>query len=81
MVWTHELDQPQATVPGETVEMPVHPELRNIHTAPQPVKEILVRLNEHVTQEFNQLKKQYNITHLYNNTRAIIKTGTQFANT
>ena len=53
----HELDQPQATVPGETVEMPVHPEPRNIHTAPQPVKQILVRLNKHVTQEFNQLKK------------------------
>ena len=83
----HELDQPQATVPGETVEMPVHPEPRNMHTAPQPVKQILVQLNKHVTQEFNQhknlinSKKQYNITHLYNNTRAIIKTGTQFANT
>ena len=53
----HELDQPQATVPGETVEMPVHPEPRNMHTAPQPVKQILVQLNKHVTQEFNQLKK------------------------
>ena len=53
----HELDQSQAMVPEETVEMPVHPEPRNTHTAPQQsVKQILVQLNEHVLQEFNKRK-------------------------
>ena len=69
----HELDQSQAMVPEETVEMPVHPELRNTHTAPQqPVKQILVQLNKHVLQEFNKIKKLYN-THLYDNTCTIKK--------
>ena len=48
----HKLDQSQAMVPKETVEMLVHPEPRNTHTAPQQsVKQILVQLNKHVLQE------------------------------
>ena len=67
----HKLDQLQAMVPKETVEMLVHPEARNTHTAPQqPVKQILVQLNKHILQE---LKKLYNTTHLYNNTCTIKK--------
>ena len=69
----HELDQSQAMIPEETVEMLVHPELRNTHTAPQqPVKQILVQLNKHVLQEFNKIKKLYN-TRLYDNTCTIKK--------
>ena len=78
----HELDQSQAMVPEETVEMPVHPEPRNTHTAPQQsVKQILVQLNKHVLQEFNKIQKivQHHTLvqqHMYNQ-----KIGTLFANT
>ena len=78
----HELDQSQAMVPEETVEMPVHPEPRNTHTASQhSVKQILVQLNKHVLQEFNKIQKivQHHTLvqqHMYNQ-----KVGTLFANT
>ena len=51
--------------------MPVHPEPRNTHTAPQqPVKQIL--------QEFNKIVQHHTLVqqHMYNQ-----KIGTQFANT
>ena len=67
----HKLDQSQAMVPKETVEIPVHPEPRNTHTAPQQsVKQILVQLNKHVLQEFNKIQKivQHHtlVQHMYN---------------
>ena len=75
----HKLDQLQAMVPKETVEMLVHPEARNTHTAPQqPVKQILVQLNKHVLQELKKIVQHHTLVqqHMYNQ-----KIGTQFANT
>ena len=51
-----ELEQLRPTVLEDTVGTPVHPQPRISHTAPQPVKQLLVQLKS-IQQDFNKIQK------------------------
>ena len=52
-----ELEQLRPTVPEDTVGTPVHPQPRISHTAPQPIKQLLVQLDKSIQQDFNKIQK------------------------
>ena len=37
--------------------IPVHPQPRISHTAPQPVKQLLIQLDKSIQQDFNKIQK------------------------